>query len=167
MNFEEFQEFRKILCICPECGKIVRLSDFHLKVKGKVAKTWLDEYNKEQLAMETKEERFGEIEGKLREVAREKGRKEAERAINKAISPELKALKLDPYDIKPILNPVDFVVFKGMDKKDAVSDIILLSKAIKNKELNILRWQVKKTIEKKKYDWQVARIDEKGNIGFE
>lgn len=165
--FEEFQEFRKILCICPCCGDIVRMSDLRLKAKGPAARTWLDDYEKKSLAMAKKEEKFDEKEAKLREHAVEKGRKAAEEVINKAISPALKALKLDPFDVKPILNPIDFIVFKGMTKNDAVNDIMMLSKKINNSELNAIRGQVRKVILQKKYEWQVARIGEDGEIGLE
>lgn len=167
--FEEFQEFRKILCICPCCGDLVRLSDLRLKAKGAAVRTWLDDFEKKSSDFAKKEERFEEKEAKLRELAREKGRIEAakaiKKAINKAVFPALKTY--DPNDIKPILNPIDFVVFKGMTKKESVSDIVFLSKHIKNASLNALRKQVEKAILKKQYEWQVARIDEKGNIKFE
>ncbi len=165
--FEEFQEFRKILCICPCCGDLVRVSDLKLRAKGAVARTWLDDYAKRDLDLGKKEERFDDEEGKLRELAREKGRKAAEKVFNKAISPTFKALKLDPFDVKAILNPIDFVVFKGMNKKDEVSDIVMLSKQVNNPDLNKIRSQVKTAISKKKYDWQVARIDEEGGLVFE
>jgi predicted Holliday junction resolvase-like endonuclease len=159
MEFEEFQEFRKILCVCPECGEIVRVSDLRLKSKVKVKKTWLDDYEKRSLQMDRKEEEFYEIESKLREAAVEKGRKKAQKLFNKAIKTDLRKLKLDPYDIKPILNPVDFLVFKDMNSKDIISNIVFLSKTIENKNINLLRAQVKKAIENKNYEWQVARID--------
>jgi len=164
---EQLQEFRKILCICPCCGEIVRVSDLRLKLKGITIKTWLDEYQKTEQNIEKKEERFDEREGKLREIAIEKGRKEAEKVFNKAILPSFRALKLDPFDIKPILNPIDFVVFNGMNKKEVISDIIFLSKEYKIPLLHLIRQQIKKVIEQKKYEWQVARIDENGSIIFE
>ena len=52
--FEEFSELRKILCICPCCGKIVRVSDLHLKVKKPIVKTWLDTYEAKIIAMSNK-----------------------------------------------------------------------------------------------------------------
>lgn len=165
--FKEFQEFRKILCVCPCCGDIVRVSDLRLKSKGRVSRTWLDNYENLSLSLDKKEERFAEREEKLREMAREKGRKEAERVFNKAISPTFKAFKLNPFDVKPILNPVDFVAFKGMTKKNSVSDILFLSKKCKNSALNCIRRDVKTSILKKRYEWQVARIDERGSISFE
>ena len=165
--FKEFQEFRKILCVCPCCGDIVRLSDLHIKSKGKVAKTWLDEFEAKERLFDLKLERFESRESRLRSLAVERGRVAAEVAINNAISPTFRKLKLDPFDVKAILNPIDFVVFDGMNKSDDVNDIIFLSKSVSNKNLNVIRQQVKKAINSKEYDWQVARIDEFGKIGFE
>ena len=167
MEFEEFQEFRKILCVCPECGEIVRVSDLKLKSKGRVEKTWLDDYEHRSLQMGKKEEEFSEIESELRKAAVEKGRKEAQKVFNKAIKADLRKLKLDPYDIKPILNPVDFLVFKDMNSKDLISDIVFLSQKIENQNINRLRVQVKKVIEDKNYEWLVARIDNTGQIALE
>jgi predicted Holliday junction resolvase-like endonuclease len=166
--FEEFQEFRKVLCVCPCCGELVRVSDLKLKVKGPSTHTWLDDFEAKILAIQENEKKFEEEKGKIREESVEKGRKEAEKAILNMMSPGMKAMKLDPFDIKPISNPVDFVVFKGMTKKeDKVDDIMFLAKNIDNTELNKLRNQVKNAISAKKYDWQVARIDENGKIIFE
>lgn len=169
--FEEFQEFRKILCVCPCCGDLVRVSDLRLEVKGPAARTWLDDYEKEGQNLDKKEEQFGKIEERLREIAQKRGRIEAEKVFNNAISPAFKALKLDPFDVKPILNPVDFVVFDGMNKKGVISDIILLSKSFPDKSdgasLNLIRHQIQTVVQKHNYDWQVARIDDKGKISFE
>jgi predicted Holliday junction resolvase-like endonuclease len=165
--FESFKEFRKILCVCPCCNEIHRLSDLHIKFKGSVSKTWLDEFDKEKQILEEKERKFGEQEEKLREIAREKGRKEAEKVFNKAILPSIRALKFDPYDIKPILNPIDFVVFRGMNKDENVKEIIFLSKMNNFKVLNESRKQIEKVILQQKYDWQVARIEENGKLEFE
>jgi len=165
--FEEFQQFRRILCVCPICGEFVRVSDLRLKTKGPAVRTWLDDYEMEELKLSKKERLFEEKESELREKAQEKGRKEAEKAFNRAICPSLKALKLDPLDVKPILHPIDFVVFKGMNKEESISDIILLSKPYDCPSLNLIRRDIKIAVSKNRYDWQVARIDEKGNIEFE
>jgi len=165
--FKEFQQFRRILCICPICGDLVRVSDLRLKTKGPAVRTWLDDHEMEELKLSKKERLFEEKEENLREKAHEKGRKEAEKAFNRAICSSLKALKLDPFDVKPILHPIDFVVFKGMTKEESISDIILLSKPYDCPSLNLIRRDIKIAVSKNRYDWQVARIDEKGNIEFE
>jgi predicted Holliday junction resolvase-like endonuclease len=165
--FQQFQEFRKILCVCPRCRGLTRVSDLRLKVKGPSVLTWLDSHEKKEQILARKEEKFGEIEDKLREKATERGRREAEKVFNNAICSSLRALKLDPFDIKPILNPVDFIVFNGMTKKESISEIIFLTKKDGCPSLNSVRCQIKSVILKNKYDWQVARIDEKGCILFE
>jgi len=165
--FKEFQEFRRILCVCPDCDTIVRVSDLKLISKGKGIKTWLDNHERKISQMEKKEEKFEEVRGKLREEAVKKGRKEAEIVFNRAINKSFKSLKYDPFDLKPILNPIDFLVFKDMEKKEEVNDIILLSEKLTNPYLNKLRTQIKNCVSKNNYDWQVARIDEDGRILIE
>ena len=71
-----------------------------------------------------REEEFEEEEPGFRELARKKGRKAAEKAFYRAIFPSLRALELDPLDVKPILHPIDFVVFNGMNRAETINDII-------------------------------------------
>src|SRR3989338_2457901 len=165
--FEEFSELRKILCICPCCGDIVRVSDLHLKVKKPIVKTWLDTHEAKIIAMNKQEEKFNEKEQKIRDAAVEKGRNEAKKIVNNVVLPIFRKLKLNPFDVKPILNPIDFLVFDGMTDKDKIKSIIFLSKISKMEPLNVLRSQIKETISKKKYIGQVGRIDELGNLTFE
>jgi len=165
--FEEYQLFRRILCICPCCNELVRVSDLRLKAKGAAPKTWLDKYEAKDLLLTKKEEAFEEQVEKLREEAREKGRKAAEKAFFKAISPSLKKLKLDPFDVKPIFHPIDFIVFKGMNSLRTISDIMLLTREHNCPSINPIREQIKKAVTQNKYEWQVARIEETGNIRIE
>jgi predicted Holliday junction resolvase-like endonuclease len=164
--FEEYQTFRKILAVCP-CGNLHRVSDLQLKSKAETKeKTWLDEFDLESVKLLAEEQAFEEQKEKLRQAEIEKGRKEAEKAFYKAVCPSLRKLKLNPYDIKPILHPIDFIAFNGMTNEEALNDIQLLSReqcAI----LDPIRKQIKKAVEAKKYDWQVARIDGSGNISME
>lgn len=167
MGFEEFQEFRKILCVCPDCGKIVRLSDLKLKTKAKTENTWLDYYEYRERLLCGREDEFDAIKGELRKAAVEEGRKQAEVVFNKAIKQEFRKMKYDPSDIKPVLNPVDFLVFQDMNKNEDITDLVFLSRKIQNPTINTLRKQVKNTIEEKNYEWLVARIDNEGKIEFE
>ncbi len=164
--FEEFQTFRKILAVCP-CGAIHRVSDLQLKSKTKVKeKTWLDEFELEMNEFANEQQAFDEQKEKLRQVEIEKGRKEAEKAFYKAVCPSLKKLKLNPFDIKPILHPIDFIAFNGMANEEEISDIQLLTRE-QCAVLDPIRKQIKYAVESKKYEWQVARIDNDGNINME
>jgi predicted Holliday junction resolvase-like endonuclease len=166
-TFEEFQQFREILCICPDCNTIVRVSDLKIKTKDDGKRTWLDDYEKKCRLMADKENKFGEVKAALREKAVKKGRDEAQKVFNNAINPKFEALKFDPYDLKPILNPIDFLVFKDMNKEDKVNDIVFLSKKINNPMLNKIRKQVETCVKKEKYEWKIARIDNEGGMELE
>lgn len=163
---EEFQLFRRILAVCPCCGEIHRVSDLRLKSKVETKKTWLDEYDANSQKLTVKEQEFEAQEEKLRQEAIEKGRKEAAKTFQKALCPSLKKLKLNPYDVKPIFHPIDFVAFNGMTTQEQISDILLLARE-QCAALDPIRKQIKKAVNNYKYDWQVARIDDNGNIDLE
>ena len=167
MAFEDFQEFRKILCVCPECGDIVRLSDLKLKTKVETEITWLDYYEFRGRLLSGREAEFDAVKGELREAARAEGRRQAEVVFNNAIKQDFRRMKFNPIDIKPVLNPVDYLVFKDMNKSKEITDLVFLSKKLENPMINRLREQVKTSIENSNYEWLVARIDNEGKIEFE
>jgi len=157
--FAEFQEFRKILCICPCCGGLHRLSDLHLKAKGPAIRTWLDLYEQKVSTFEEKEE-------KIREKNVEKGQKEANKIISKSMHPILKKMKIEPKDVSPLMHPADFIIFNGMTNKKEISNIIFLSKKTNFPQIQILRKQVESLVNQKNYNFQLYQIKDDGNIGF-
>jgi predicted Holliday junction resolvase-like endonuclease len=162
-----FQSSRRILCVCPCCGDIVRLSDLSLSYKGKSYKTWMDTYERKIMTLETKTEKFEEKEQEIRDKAAERGRKKVEERICGMMCNEIAKLKYNPYDIKAIWHPVDFVVFDGMNNEDSISDITFLSRKIDDPNLNKVREMVKECVVKKKYEWMVARISIDGKMKIE
>ena len=167
MAFEEFQEFRKILVVCPDCGKIIRLSDLKLKTKAETETTWLDYYEFRERLLCGREAEFDAVKGELRDAAQIEGRRQADVVFNNAIKQDFRRMNFDPSDIKPVLNPVDFLVFQDMNKAEEITDLVFLSKKLENPMINRLREQVKTSIENTNYEWLVARIDNEGKIEFE
>lgn len=159
-----FRSFRTILCICPHCNEMQRLSDLQLKYPGKADKTWLDLYESKVRTMERKELSFEEKEKELREKANERGRKQVPVILKSLIHTEFTTLPYNPYDIKALLHPVDFVVFDGMNDKATVNEIAFLSRKTRNAVLTEIRGSIKNAINKGSYNWQVARVDTDGNV---
>ena len=91
----------------------------------------------------------------------------AEKAFHATICPLLRTLNLDPFDVKPIFHPIDFVVFKGMTNEEATSEIIMLTREHNCPSINPIRDQIRKAVAKYRYNWQVTRIEEEGNIIIE
>jgi predicted Holliday junction resolvase-like endonuclease len=159
-----FQAFRRVLCVCPHCNALLRLSDLHLKYRGTAPKTWLDTFETKVSAAEKKESLFDEKEAKLREQAAERGRRKVPLMIRKSMDSQFGKLKYNPYDIKALLHPVDFVVFDGLESKKDLREIVFLSKTIDNEQLTGLRNSIEKAVEAKNYNWQVARVSIDGQI---
>ena len=161
-----FQQFKRILCMCPKCETLVRFSDLHLRAKGKAPKTWLDSYEFNTQKVEDQESKFDEKEDEIREKARQRGRAKVPIIVRKSMDTQFAKLKYDPYDIKPLLHPVDFVVFDGMNKK-IMNNVVLLSRHSTNQYLQGLQKSAARVVENKMYYWKVARVSIDGQIQFE
>src|SRR3990172_5327795 len=114
---ELFNNFKMVLCMCPHCNNITRLSELNLRTKVKSPKTWLDEYELKIDKLSNKEDKFTEEEKGLREEAHTRGRAQVHKLLLKSMSKEFAQLKFDPYDIKALLHPIDFVVFNRMNNE--------------------------------------------------
>jgi predicted Holliday junction resolvase-like endonuclease len=159
-----FQAFRRVLCLCPHCNALLRLSDLQLKYRGAAPKTWLDSFETKLSSAEEKEALFDEKEEKLHDQAVKRGRHKVPMMIRKSMDLQFAKLEYNPYDIKALFHPVDFVVFDGMESKKHLRNIIFLSKAVNNEQLNGFRNSIQKAVEERKYDWQVARVSIDGKI---
>lgn len=147
-----FQSFRTILCVCPYCGRIHRLSDLRLKYKGVTPKTWLDEYEVKLRRLEKREEKFEEKEREIREEAAEKGRRRVLKIIRKSLYSEFAMLPYNPYDIKALLHPVDFVIFDGLNDFEKLKSIVFLSRRTQCIDLVKIRKSIEQAIDKENYD---------------
>src|SRR6185437_15384146 len=109
---------------------------------------------------------FQEKEGEIREKAAERGREQVPEIVRRSMDAQFAKLPYDPYDIKPLLHPVEFVVFDGMNKGE-LNNVTLLSRASTNKYLQDMQKAVAKTIDDKLYDWKVVRVSIDGDVEFE
>lgn len=149
--------------MCPHCNNISRLSDLRLHSQEKITKTWLDDFESNIKQLQQQEEKFKEEEKEIREKAAERGRAQVPKIVRKSMVKEFAKLKYDPYDIKAILHPVEFVVFDGMNS-ESMKNVVLLAKQSTNPHLQDLQKKIASTVEDKKYDWKVIRVSTDGDI---
>jgi predicted Holliday junction resolvase-like endonuclease len=145
----------------------MRFSDIRLQYAGKGPETWLDKHETKILLLQKKEEKFLEKELEMRKKATEKGRAQVPSLVKQSFDKDLAKLSYDPYDVKALLHPVDFIIFDGLEQKKKVENVVFLSKKIKDKELNKVRKTIKDTIEDENYDWKIARVSIEGKIELE
>lgn len=164
---DAFQSFRTIYCVCPYCNELMRLSDIRLQYAGEAPETWLDKYQTKIVTLEEKESKFKKKEREMREKAIEKGRAQVPTLVKQCFDDCLSQITYDPYDIKALWHPMDFVVFNGLNEKKDVDNIIFLSRKTKDKDLNGVRKTIEKTIKNEEYDWRIARVTAEGVITLE
>jgi len=161
-----FQTFRKILCVCPCCNQIVRLSDLHLKYGGRAPKTWLDKHELQLLRLQEKVAAFEEKEGELRAQSVERGRKRVPSIVRRCLCSEFGKLEYDPYDIKAVMDPVDFVVFDGLNEGKEVRRVTFLTRK-PSPNMRTVTESMGKTVKQGSYGWKVARINTSGKVSLE
>ena len=149
--------------MCPHCNNLSRLSDLRLKSKEKIVKTWLDDFELSIQQLQQQEKKFQGEEKEIREKAAERGRAQVPKIVRKSMTKEFAKLKYDPYDIKAILHPIEFIVFDGMNKEE-MNSVVLLAKRSSNPHLQEMQKKISSTIKGKKYDWKVLRVGLDGNI---
>ena len=161
-----FTNNQMVLCICPKCRNISRFSDLRIISTKKTPETWLDGFEKKLADFQAKEEDFSSKEAAIRKEAAEKARKQLPILIKKSLSDQIASLKFNPYDIKPILYPIDYVIYDGMEK-GAIDNVIFLHNKNKNAKMNELHKSIHTTVENEDYDWKVARISREGSLEIE
>ena len=169
-----FQQLKTILCLCPHCSSLLRVSQLlHLHSTAPAPRTWLDDYDDQIQKLQnksgsvaTKEDKLHSQEREMREKSRERGRKRVVSTVLKSMDDYFLKKKYNPYDIKPIIHPVDFVIFNG-DHDKQVNEVVFLSKKSKNPNLAALQKSVDECVEKKNYDFKTAKISNGGKVTFE
>ena len=115
--------------------------------------------------IDKKEEKFAEEESKIRQKAVERGRKQVPKLISRSLNENFAKLNYDPYDVKAILHPIDFVVFDGMNKGQ-VEDVTLISNKTTNSYMKSLHKAIAEAIKTKSYDWKTLHVSHDGEVTY-
>jgi len=143
---------------------ISRLSQLYIVSEVKKEKTWLDDYDEKVRKFQEKQGVVEQEANAKRDDAIKRGRDEVPKLVISSLSDKVVSSKYDPYDIKPINHPIDFIIYDGMNKA-SVENVIFLHQ--KNNNLLQLHKSIHETVENKKYDWKVARISKEGTLEIE
>ena len=149
---------RQIFGQCPITRELFRLSDCNIYVKGKKQTDWKDKLDGANNSLSEKE-------SEIRKASNLIGKAQAKRAVkkmDKVFSPK----NLDHHDAYALFNPIDYVVFNGMEK-DNYKSIIFLDGKKQSVEMKKIQSSIAKTIEKENYEWVTIRVEENGNINQE
>lgn len=163
-----FALHRQIFGVCPhpDCSEIFRLSDCHIYLRKRSASDWMDALDRKDARLASHEVKLQEKVNEMREGAREKGRRLAQKTIRR-IDTIFTPRSLNPDDAKVIFHPIDYVVFNGMKNNARMKNIIFLDREGATAEQRRLQRSIQKTVEKGRIEWQTLRVGEDGTITAE
>jgi predicted Holliday junction resolvase-like endonuclease len=157
-----FDVQRKIFGICPRSGEFFRLSDCRIFQKKKPPSDWLEGLCRTAGQLDRAVMRLDEKQEVLTEVAREKGRRQAT-GIVKRIDPVFRPRKLNPDDARVLCQPIDYVVFNGMNTS-TMKNIILLDRNREQPRSRATQKSIEQAVQKGRYEWQTIRVAADGSI---
>lgn len=158
-----FQEMKRIYGFCPCCGGVFRLSEAELFTKGAPPRTAFDRVADELEKVARRAENFDEQEAALRSAAVRAGQRQATRKL-KAIAPFFSGRGVDPQDVKVLFDPVEYVVFRGLNADCGVKAIEFVDRAPDSTRREQVQESLRKVIAKGAVEWGTYRIDLDGRI---
>lgn len=147
----------------PGCGELFRLSDAELFTKGATPRTVFDRVADEFEKLARRGERFDEQEAGLREAAVRAGQRQATRKL-KAIAPFFSGRGVNPQDVKVLFDPIEYVVFRGLNTDSGVKAIELVDRAPDSTRREKVQESLRKVIAEGAVEWGTYRIDLEGRI---
>jgi predicted Holliday junction resolvase-like endonuclease len=164
---------QEVLAICPCCGEIFRLVEAKFIFPQKQPKEC--EYL-ELVSLENKvgcederltsaEERFEEKLSGLKEQLVERGRKQAKKKLKK-IDPTFSAKDINPQDVKVIFDPVEYVIFHGLNSEHGVKLVEFVSRSPESKTQETIVKTIEKSIKNGNVEFETLHMKDDGSFAI-
>jgi predicted Holliday junction resolvase-like endonuclease len=154
---------QEILCVCPCCGEIFRLSEARLYYGRLPRPSWFDELREETERLELAESRLQEELERLRERAGAQAERKVRRELrsrDKLFTP----LGYYPKDARALLDPVDYVVFDGLSTGERVRSVVLLDLPARDAERERVQQSIERVVERGYVEWRELRVRDDGSV---
>ena len=155
-----FNEFQRIMGICPCCGDVFRLSDAKVYSTKRPPVTDFDRLDDARGRLEAADERFRDEERTIRREAARKGELEARRKLRK-ISSYFAGHRIHPHDVYAVFDPVHFVAFDGLSN-DQLSRVAFVDDVAPERER--VHASIEKALDAGNFEWITLRIDGEGRV---
>jgi predicted Holliday junction resolvase-like endonuclease len=153
-------EGRHIFSVCPECGSVHRLSELKLSRRGKYVADWMDKVERQRDALEQRRGTLEERAADLQRIAKERAERKILPQLLWRAAPMFYKLKIDPRDVRTIIHPLDFVVFRGMNSRDGVREVSLVNLGSQD----AITSSIENAIGAHEFGWRTIRVGEDGTI---
>jgi predicted Holliday junction resolvase-like endonuclease len=158
-----FQDFRRILGVCPCCGEVFRLTDLKIAYRAKPTVTWLDRLEAAEDRQQRAEDKFGEDERRIRDQAKQRGRQALPSLLREA-EPVFACRGYFAHDVKPLFDPVDYIIFDGMNASSGVIRIVLFDGPALGHARERVQRSIQRALEAGNCEWRTVRMGKDGRI---
>lgn len=156
------QDLQRIFGFCPCCGEPFRLSEATLFHKAPPPRTPWDELAAERQKLARAEERLFDQTERLRDKAKEAGRKEMERRL-RSLTAFFRKQRIEIRDIRLLFHPVDYVAFRGLSDGSCTAVEFIDREATTNAHAALQR-SIEHCIRAGNFKWITMRIADDGRI---
>lgn len=160
---DAFHDFQKVLVLCPVCGEVHRLSELKLSYRGRVKRTWLDALRSEERKIDQAEERYDAQQEAIKQRAREAGQRQVPKILKRCV-PAICSRGYYPQDLKALFDPIDFVIFDGMNQKEKIKQVVLFDGPADSKRRSHAQNSIRNVLKKGNYEWKTIKLDSEGKI---
>lgn len=162
---------QEVLAICPCCGEIFRLVEGKFIFPQKRPETceYLEliafegKLSDKEKRLASAEERFVERLREQRQQLTEQGRRQAKKKLKK-IDPTFSAKDIDPQDVKVIFNPVEYLIFHGLNSEDGVDLVEFVSRSPDSKTQETIVKSIDKTIRDGDVEFETLHMRDDGSF---
>lgn len=160
-EFESFlKDGRHIFSVCPECGAVHRLSDIPLSYQGEVPfRDWKERLDADRDSLENERRGLVVQEKRLQDEYREKAQGEAMRPLLERVAPSFVRANIDPRDVRTIIEPAEFVEFRGYTK-NTIEAVRFLHLGSPTPLLDSIR----RTLDAKEVGWLTLQVTDDGTV---
>ena len=162
---------QEILAICPCCGDIFRLVEgkFIFPQKRPKISEYLELVFLEKRVSD-EDDRLIAVEGRFVEKLRkqqqpliEQGRRQAKRKLKK-IDPIFSGREIDPQDVKVIFDPVEYLIFYGLNSEKGVELLEFVSRLPEDKTKEVTMKSIDKCIKTGSVEFETLHMRDDGTF---
>lgn len=151
---------RHVFSICPECSEVNRLSELGLATKGRYQADWLDRLVKAEEGVQMKIESLSGKRAQLESAAREKALKSVLPKLLEKAAPSFAKRRINPSEVRTLISPTQFVVFKGLNSAEGVHEVAFLHVGPDTAET----LAIGRVIDQRSLGWNTIRLGDDGRI---
>ena len=162
---------QEVLAICSCCGNIFRLVEAKFifpQARPKTCK-YLElialegKLSDQEGRLASAEEKFDEKLQAQRQTLTELGRRQAKKRLKK-IDPTFSANDIDPQDVKVIFDPVEYLIFHGLNSQDGVDLVEFVSRSPNSRTQEAIFKSIDKTIREGDVEFETLHLRDDGSF---